>query len=330
MTESSLLVPLRDLKRADKASRRAEFAQEGKSEGTWRVYNSAWERFEEWCELEESEPGPPTSPEVIADYAIVLCDAGKSQSTIRVALSAIAHKNRLAGVSSPLLHPQLAEVVAGIYRRCAKEQRGRGPSEPLLPEDMRKFVTRLKQGLIGTRDLALLTFGLAGGFRRSELVRLRIEDLSFEPQAVRVHLPWSKSDQEGDGHDRRICYGENSELCPVRNLQLWISASGIRSGPIFRTIINKRVQDRGLSARRIDQIIREYARAVLQINPNALPGTKYSAHSLRSGLCTAAAIAGKPEWEIRDHVGHKSSASTGRYIRAAKRRQSTLTKGIGL
>ncbi len=76
--------------------------------------------------------------------------------------------------------------------------------------------------------------------------------------------------------------------------------------------------------------MREYSHRVMDATPGALLGKKYSAHSLRAGLCTAAALAGKPEHEIRDHVGHKSAASTARYIRAAKVRTIGVTRGIGL
>jgi integrase len=325
-----LLVPLVDVELHRAEERRREFAEKAKAEGTWKVYDGHWRRFLEFCERTGSSPGPPTAPGVVADWIISLRESGRAGSTLSVAAAAIAHRNRLAAAPSPVEHPQVQEVLAGAKRLAARDRAGRGPAEPLFPSDIRKLITTIRPGLWGQRDMALFTFGFAGGFRREELCRLRIENLRFETDAVMVHLPWSKTDQTGEGHTRRICKGESLELCPVQNLLTWLGASGIRTGPIFRAIYRGHVMDRALSPRRIDQLVREYTRRVLAVSPEALPGRKYSAHSLRSGLCTAAALAGKAEHEIRDHVGHRSASTTARYIRGAKLRQSTVTRGIGL
>lgn len=319
----TLLVPVRDLDLAERAGRRAEFARSGKADGTWRVYDRAWERFAGWAAKRQESPLVPAAPELVADYAIALFEQGLSGSTIRVAMSAIAHRHALQSLPTPTAHAAVAEVLAGIYRKAGKEGRGRGASDPLMPDGIRRIVGKLKPGLTGTRDLALITFGFASGFRRSELVRITVEDLTFEGDvAVVVRLQWSKRDQEGKGHSRRIVRGDHPELCPVANLKLWLAASGIRSGALFRGIVKNRVQPEALSARRVDEIVRQAARAVELGH--------FSSHSLRSGLLTAAAIAGKQEWEMREHVDHKSAASTARYIRTARVRTSTLTKGIGL
>jgi len=322
-------VPVRDLERAAGAERRRAFAEKAKSEGTWAVYDGHWRRFRAFAEARSADPGPPVDPGLVADFIIELGERGNAARTLSVAVAAIAHRARLAGAPSPLEHPQVREVLAGARRMAGQAGRGRGKADPLLPSDLRSFVAVLKRGLEGQRDMALLTFGLAGGFRREELTRLRLEDLRIEHDGVTVTLPWSKTDQAGEGHVRRIAKGD-SELCPVANLLTWLAATGITEGPVFRPVRLGRALDKALSPRRVDQIVREYARRLEAVRPGALRGKRYSAHSLRSGLCTAAALAGKPEHEIREHVGHKSAQTTATYIRAAKLRRSTVTRGIGL
>lgn len=326
----SLLVPVRDLVEADDQARRREYAAQAKSGGTWAVYNGHWRRFTAFAEARGRPEGPPVEPGLVADYVIFLREQGKASATLKVAMAAIAHRSRLAGSPSPTEHPQVVEVLAGAVRLAARAGAGRGAADPLLPADIRVFITELKAGVVGQRDMALLTFGLAGGFRREELCRLRLENLRFDGEGILVTLPWSKTDQVGEGHVRRIARGDSAELCPVSNLQTWLAASGITEGPLFRPVLHGKVLERRLSPRRVDQIIREYTRRVMAERPGALLGRRYSAHSLRSGLCTAAALAGKAEHEIRDHVGHKSAHTTARYIRAARVRTSGVTKGIGL
>lgn len=322
---STLLVPAVDVALQERAERRLRYANKAKADGTWKVYGGHWKRFSAFCVAQGADPGPPTAPELVADYIVALREAGKAGSSLTVAVAAIAHQNRLGACPSPADHPQVQEVLSGARRLAAEAGAGRGKSDPLLPEDLRRLIAHLRPGLVGVRDAALLSFGLAGGFRRDELSRIAMEDLRFEGGGIIARLRRSKTDQEGHGHERRIVKGDFLELCPVRNLETWLAASGIREGFVFRPIVGGRtVLDKPLSGRRIDQIVREYSRSA------EIAGRRFSAHSLRSGLCTAAAMAGKPEHEIRDHVGHRSAQTTARYIRAAGRRVSTVTKGIGL
>lgn len=322
-------MPAVDVALEARAERRREYASHAKADGTWTVYDGHWARFGAFCRAQGLSAGPPTSPEALADYIVHLRERGRAASTLTVAVAAIAHRNRLAAAPSPADHPQVREVLAGARRLAAQAGAGRGASDPLLPTDLRGMIARVDpKTLVGQRNLALLSVGLAGGFRRGELSRLAVEDVRFEPSGMRVRLRTSKTDQEGRGHERRIALGDFIELCPVRNLQTWLAVSGIRTGPIFRPIVYGRViVEKCISPRRIDQIVRELSRAV---DPGALSGRKYSAHSLRSGLCTSAALAGKDLREIGEHVDHRSVNTTARYVRAAGVRVSSVTKGIGL
>jgi len=51
----------------------------------------------------------------------------------------------------------------------------------------------------GVRDRALSAFGFASAMRRSELVALRVEDLTEVPDGYRVLIRRSKTDQTGRG-----------------------------------------------------------------------------------------------------------------------------------
>lgn len=55
---------------------------------------------------------------------------------------------------------------------------------------------------------------------------------------------------------------------------------------------------------------------------------EFSGHSMRAGMITSAAEAGKPEWAIARHTGHTSN-SLRRYIRADLFTQNPL-QGLGL
>jgi site-specific recombinase XerD len=57
----------------------------------------------------------------------------------------------------------------------------------------------LPANLQGARDQALLVIGFAGGFRRSELAALDMEDIAETGDGLVLALRRSKTDQEGRG-----------------------------------------------------------------------------------------------------------------------------------
>jgi integrase len=77
----------------------------------------------------------------------------------------------------------------------------------------------------------LLQIGFFGGFRRSELVSLRCEDVKWEPEGITLLLPRSKTDQAGEGIVKAIPYGDSS-CCPATALKRWLSISGVYTGAL--------------------------------------------------------------------------------------------------
>jgi len=178
-----------------------------------------------------------------------------------------------------------------------------------------------QEPLLLTRDLAMVLVGFAGGFRRSEVARLRVEDLRFEwRDAVVVRLPWLKARYTDEPHERRICAAEHLELCPVSALLTWLAGAHITEGPVFRGFVKTRegylLTDSALNGVAVDRAVRKLSAHLLEQVAGRRP--RWSAHSLRAGLATAAALAGRPDREIADHLGHRSAVTTARYVRTAR------------
>src|SRR5690606_9100323 len=93
-------------------------------------------------------------------------------------------------------HALVRNVWAGIRREHGTAQKGKAPA---TVEVIRDMVAMLGDGLIGTRDRALLLIGFAGAFRRSELVALDVEDVEETADGLVIFLRRSKTDQEGKG-----------------------------------------------------------------------------------------------------------------------------------
>lgn len=173
------------------------------------------------------------------------------------------------------------------------------------------------------RDRALLLVGFAGAMRRSELVALDLSDLDFCTEGVRITIRRSKTDQAGATQQIAIPFGSRPETCPVEALRRWLSYSGISEGSLFRRIRGKQ----GVTADRLDAasvgiILKQRAEAA------GLPGDRFSAHSLRSGLLSSAAANGASIWSLMDQSRHKSVQTVRAYVKSANLFEKNAVKGL--
>jgi hypothetical protein len=62
-------------------------------------------------------------------------------------------------------------------------------------------------------SLYITALGEAGAFRRAELVTLDVEDLTETEDGLRVLIRKSKTDQEGEGREVGIPFGQHPKTC---------------------------------------------------------------------------------------------------------------------
>jgi site-specific recombinase XerC len=85
-----------------------------------------------------------------------------------------------------------------------------------------------RDDMLGLRGRALISLGFAGAFRRSELVALRVDDLTECPVGYRVVIRRSKADQTGEGQE--IVIPPGLKIRPVEVVQAWLQAAQITDG----------------------------------------------------------------------------------------------------
>jgi site-specific recombinase XerD len=290
--------PLRDQVR--------EYVRASRAENTLRGYQSDWRDFCAWCESRGCLSPLPAAAESVAAY-IAECAGHLKPGSIQRRLNAIAEAHKAAGIESPTHAAIVCNTLKGIRRTL-----GTAPAQKTaaLTDDVRAMVDATDVGIIGARDRALILLGFAGAFRRSELVRLDVEDCAFGKDGLTVTLRRSKIDQTGEGRKIGIPYGSNPETCPVRTIQAWLEVAGVTAGPLFRSI-NRHAQ---VQPDRLSGI--DVARVTKKLVARAgLDPAKYAGHSLRAGHATAAAIAGASERSIMKQTGHRSVQMVRRYIR---------------
>ena len=197
---------------------------------------------------------------------------------------------------------------------------------PLSVDDLRAICgSYIVDGVKGRRDRALLLVGFAGALRRSEVVALDREDVTFVGEGMVITLRRSKTDQEGSGVEVAIPWGQDSSTCPVRALLAWLTASSITAGPLFRRVDRHgHVGSRRLSAQTVALVVKQYASAI------GRDADGFSGHSLRAGLATAAARVGVQERVIATQTRHKSMTVLRRYIRDCDLFRTNAAASLGL
>jgi hypothetical protein len=120
--------------------------------------------------------------------------------------------------------------------------------------------------------------------RRSEIVGLCVDDLTFTEEGLSVLIQRSKTDQDGHGHLVGLPYGSNRITCPVRSVRAWLEEAQIDDGPLFPSMGRSEwPSGNALTGEMVCKILKA-GLADIGVNP-----TSYGAHSLRSGFITAAA-----------------------------------------
>ena len=270
-----------------------------KSANTLRAYESDYKDFSFFC-AKNNFSSLPADPKILSLYLTHLSQTSKF-STLKRRIASISVINKLKGHYIDTKHPIIKENLLGIKRVKGSNQKAK---KPILINDLKQIIdvisTAKVRDIRKTRDKALILIGFAGGFRRSELVALEIDDIEFVREGVKIFVKRSKTDQSGEGMTKAIPSFDSTLYCPVLHLQDWMAKGKSINRKIFP-----------ISDKSVALIIKKYA------NLAGLDGDKYAGHSLRSGFATSTAESGAEERNIMAMTGHKTTQMVRRYIQEA-------------
>jgi integrase len=284
----------------------AQFLNAATSSNTRRTYQSAIRHFLDWGGM------LPSDEVTVVRYLVAFADLHNPR-TLAVRLTALSRWHVHQGFRDPTTASTVRKTLTGIAREKGRPRR---QAKALPVEDLDQIVTALGRcdTLQAVRDSALLQVGFYGGFRRSELVTIDMEHISWEREGMTISLPRSKTDQTGQGIIKAIPLGCDP-YCPVTALRRWIERSGIVDGPVFRRISRwAQLGTAGLNASSVNDILTA---------AGALAGLPYvpalSSHSLRRGMATSAFRAGAGLREIKRQGGWRHDGTVHGYIEEATR-----------
>ncbi len=199
---------------------------------TKAAYRSDWARFSAWATT-AGHAVLPASPVVVAAYLTAAAEERKpdgwprfSSASLSRWCSSINQIHTAAGLPAPGRSEVVRRALSGVRRTRKVPPKRRSP---LLLADVRLLLEAIRPsmgvwpaGMAAHRDAALLLMGFAGAHRRSELVGLRIADVTVHPaDGLHVKVRSSKTDQEGVGTVRALPYGRDPQTCPPCALVRW-------------------------------------------------------------------------------------------------------------
>ena len=283
-----------------------------KSDNTIRAYKSDFNHFVNFCKKNNFKP-LPADPKIVSFYITDLSSTSKV-STLKRRLASLSVIHKLKGHYIDIKHPLIIENLMGIQRKKGVFQKSK---KPILINELKEIISIIdnseKDERKKARDKALMLIGFSGGFRRSELVNIDLEDLEFTKEGVKIFLKRSKTDQSGEGMIKAIPYFKDINFCPIHSLKRWIEISQINKGLIF-----------DISDKMIAILIKKY------LSEAGFDSEKYSGHSLRSGFATVAADSGADEKSIMTMTGHKTTQMVRRYIKETNLFKNNALKKMNL
>ena len=274
------------------------------SDHTRRAYQSDVRQFMAW-----GGHLPSNTEEVLA-YLHAHAD-NLNHRTLQRRIVALRQWHVTQGFTDPTQHPLVKKTVTGIARTHGKPK-AKAPALTLSSIEAMNDCLIAGDTARDVRDRALLLIGFLGAFRRSELVAMTWENISFTEEGVIISIPRSKTDQKGEGKNCALPKVDGP-LCPVVALKHWQAYTG-ETGKVFRRITKTDdVLESGFTGQQVSLIIKRLAKAA------ALPNADtYSSHSLRGGFATQARREGADVISIMRQGRWKSTKTVMGYIEAGE------------
>lgn len=202
-------------------------------------------------------------------------------STIDRRVSTLSSFHRMKGVANPCSDPGIIKLMSKSRKAAARRGYRPRKKKAVIKSVLDAMIeTTHENRLIDIRDRALMLFGWAsGGRRRSEIASAVIDSLEEVEGNFVYHMGITKTNQEGA--DIPVPISGRAAVA----LREWLTVSGIKRGPLFRTVDRHGNLSVGaMNDKTVARIIKARVRKA------GFDPATFGGHSLRSGFLTEAGI----------------------------------------
>jgi integrase len=281
-------------------------------------------------DVEAAHGMPADVRDVLTALGALRVDGPHAPSTVKRRLASWRALHRWRGAEGPFASPSLRAAVRLAVRASARPRQRKSRRAVTRAILDRLLAACRGDRLADSRDRALLliAFG-SGGRRRSEIASLRVEQISEEAPVTPnpgepafaplpcMAIALGRTKTTGADDDARVLLVGP----PVAALRTWLERADIASGPVFRAIDRwEGLEDRALTPQAVNLIVKRRC-AQAGLNP-----AQFSAHGLRSGYLTEAALSGVSLPEAMRQSQHRSVQQAASYYNDAERRQGKAAR----
>lgn len=329
-------------------------AREGMGENTLRALASDLGYLEAWCRAATGEPLPwpaPVAlglkfvahhlwdpaqreadpnhgmPQAVIDelrrLELLRVEGPHAVSTVRRRLAHWSTLHRFRGLDGPFKDPRLRTALS-LAARASRRPRRRKSERAVTADVVEKLLAAcpFDHRLADRRDRGLLLIAFAsGGRRRSEVARLRVDDVIREapipldpkdpesPLVPKLAIRLGRTKTTGAEDDARVVVIGRA----AQALLDWLDGAKIDKGPVFRRIDRwGRLGQRALDPQSVNAVLKKRCQRA------GLDPALFSAHGLRSGFMTEAGRRGVPLPEAMRLSQHRSVQQAARYYNEAE------------
>lgn len=290
--------------------------------------------------------GRPTSPETVK---LILWAVTKAHKVAR-------RPDGTVGYVSPVGSEEVQRALRGYTNRWVKAGHRPDKASPIEPDELIRMVATCDaRSPAGLRDAFAFALGYDMGARVSEAAGLLFRDLEIhvaDPDNITtadhfvVHVPYSKTDQEGDG-DEVFIYAHPAaaaSTCAVRLGLAWMAMLRDRGlsldGPVLRRVLGGgtrpadgrpkagTISTQGLSFAALESMFVRAVEAAGLENPEGRR-RHFVWQGFRAGSAEASAGAGADTPELNRHYRWSQRGTTAqRYAARGRKRRHNPAKRI--
>ena len=293
-----------------------QYTQGAYSENTFKAIGGDFAKFTDWC-LYNNRTSFPADPGTVAAFI----DASSTRykpASVRRYLASVSMVHQKAcqlvegfeDIDNPTRHEKVRMAVKRMNRKKGVRQKQAGA---LNRSHIEKMIMEDTGSLRDARDIAMLSVAYDTLARRSELVALHVEDVTFQEDGSGIALIRNaKNDQEGQGQSRYLAPDT------VRSLRRWLDEARIHDGPLFVGVDNadhlvytgikegeKRSQ--GLSAQGFYRAVKRFSKRA-GLDPNLFSGHSARVGAAQDMVASRLSLAG-----VMQAGGWKSPGMVARY-----------------
>lgn len=209
----------------EKINAKIGYYLESRSENTKIAFHQDMEKLLVWCKLHQF-CAIPIHPDVLRSFVIEMSET-LAPSTIQRRLSTIGNLHKILDLKSPCSEPQVNSAVVHICEHSPYKKRQASPARKNIIRSVELEID--SNNIRDVRDFAILQLAYSTLLRRSEVARVKVEDIEFDPSGDGV-VKIDKIKSKKGTKETYYAYLTPDATFWVKK---WLKMSKIREGDLF-------------------------------------------------------------------------------------------------